>query len=168
MNEEASVLPPPLSPVSALSYDDEQLMQYFVGADKYQHYYQKAFLQLTPTKHIAGINWGALLFSVVWLFYRKMYRYGVLVIVLLVAITLLENIFKFEAKGLGIGVSVSLGLVGNSLYKKFAHEKVTKLRSQVQSSDLNQALQQAGGTNIGLAWVLLAFMFVAMFIAHFA
>ncbi len=168
MNEEASVLPPPLSQVSALSRDDDQLTQYFVGTEKYQNYYRKVFTQLTPTKHIAGMNWGALVFGVIWLFYRKMYGYGVLVVALLLILTVLENIFQFEAKGVGIGVSVSLGLFGNSLYKKFVHEKITQLRSQVQSSDLNQALEQAGGTNLGLAWALLAFIFVAIFIGHFA
>ena len=168
MNEEASVLPPPLSHRTALRYHDEQLMQCFVGEEKYQHYYQKAFSQLTATKHVAGINWGAFVFGVIWLFYRKMYGYGVLVVALLLILTVLENIFQFEAKGVGIGVSVSLGLFGNSLYKKFAHEKIMQLRSQVQSSDLNQALEQAGGTNLGLAWALLAFIFVAIFIGHFA
>jgi hypothetical protein len=168
MNEEASVLPPPLSHRTALSYHDEQLMQCFVGEEKYQHYYQKAFSQLTATKHVAGINWGAFVFGVIWLFYRKMYGYGTLVVALLVTLSILENMFKFEAKGVGIAVSVSLGLVGNSLYKKFAEQKIAKVHRQLSASDLNQALEQAGGTNLGLAWVLLAFIFVAVFIAHFA
>lgn len=166
MHEEASVLPPPLSQVSVLSQD--QLMQCFVGEEKYQHYYQKAFAKLSPTKYIAGFNLGAFVFGVIWLFYRKMYRYGALVVALLIALTILENIFQFEAKGVGIGVSVSLGLVGNSLYKKFAEHKIATLCRQSSTANCNEAIEQAGGTNLGIALVLLAFVFVSVFIGHFA
>ena len=67
----------------------EQDRALFVGA-KYASYYQAQFEKITPKKQYAGFNIAAFFLGVVWLFYRKMYRYGFMAIGLIVVIGMVE------------------------------------------------------------------------------
>ena len=65
----------------------EQDRALFIGV-KYESYYQAQFEKITPRKQYAGFNIAAFFLGVVWLFYRKIYSYGFLSIVLIVVIGL--------------------------------------------------------------------------------
>lgn len=134
-------LPPPLP----VQNDQDRLMEAFVGK-QYHEYYKEKFDLITAKKSIAGFNIAAFLLGVMWLFYRKMYVYGVAAIALMIGLGMLEDYLEISGTGSSIGMAVAFGLVGNTLYKQFAEKKINALQSE-------QAIKKAGGTNIwaGLA-----------------
>ena len=131
----------------------EQDRALFVGA-KYESYYQAQFEKITPKKQYAGFNIAAFFLGVVWLFYRKMSRYGFMAIGLIVAIGIVEIFLGIESSGANIGLAVAFGMFGNTLYKHHVDQQITKVR-QFGNSNVNTELENRGGTNIVAGSILL-------------
>jgi len=101
-------------------------------------YYRRTYEKLSAGKTITW-NWNAFLFSILWLFYRKMYLAAVLVPVLTIAyyatLLLLSSMFPTEhADGLFV-TSVFifyifpwllLGMLANWMYVRHVHKKIDK------------------------------------------
>ena len=131
----------------------EQDRALFVGA-KYASYYQAQFEKITPKKQYAGFNIAAFFLGVVWLFYRKMYRYGFMAIGLIAAIGMVEIFLGIESSGANIGLAVAFGMFGNTLYKHHVDQQIAKVR-QFGNSNVNTELENRGGTNIVAGSILL-------------
>ena len=131
----------------------EQDRALFVGA-KYESYYQAQFEKITPKKQYAGFNIAAFFLGVVWLFYRKMYRYGFMAIGLIVVIGMVEILLGIESSGANIGLAVAFGMFGNTLYKHHVDQQIAKIR-QFGNSNVNTELENRGGTNIVAGSILL-------------
>ncbi len=131
----------------------EQDRALFVGA-KYESYYQAQFEKITPKKQYAGFNIAAFFLGVVWLFYRKMYRYGFMAIGLIVVIGIVEIFLGIESSGANIGLAVAFGMFGNTLYKHHVDQQTTKIR-QFGNSNVNTELENRGVTNIVAGSILL-------------
>ena len=131
----------------------EQDRALFVGA-KYESYYQAQFEKITPKKQYAGFNIAAFFLGVVWLFYRKMYRYGFMAIGLIVAIGIVEILLGIESSGANIGLAVAFGMFGNTLYRHHVDQQIAKIR-QFGNSNVNTELENRGGTNIVAGSILL-------------
>ena len=131
----------------------EQDRALFVGA-KYESYYQAQFEKITPKKQYAGFNIAAFFLGVVWLFYRKMYRYGFMAIGLIVVIGMVEILLGIESSGANIGLAVAFGMFGNTLYKHHVDQQIAKVR-QFGNSNVNTELENRGGTNIVAGSILL-------------
>ena len=131
----------------------EQDRALFVGA-KYESYYQAQFEKITPKKQYAGFNIAAFFLGVVWLFYRKMYRYGFMAIGLIVVIGIVEIFLGIESSGANIGLAVAFGMFGNTLYKHHVDQQIAKIR-QFGNSNVNTELENRGGTNIVAGSILL-------------
>ena len=131
----------------------EQDRALFVGA-KYESYYQAQFEKITPKKQYAGFNIAAFFLGVVWLFYRKMYRYGFMAIGLIVAIGIVEILLGIESSGANIGLAVAFGMFGNTLYKHHVDQQIAKIR-QFGNGNVNTELENRGGTNIVAGSILL-------------
>ena len=131
----------------------EQDRALFVGA-KYASYYQAQFEKITPKKQYAGFNIAAFFLGLVWLFYRKMYRYGFMAIGLIVAIGMVEIFLGIESSGANIGLAVAFGMFGNTLYKHHVDQQIAKIR-QFGNSNVNTELENRGGTNIVAGSILL-------------
>ena len=131
----------------------EQDRGLFVGA-KYESYYQAQFEKITPKKQYAGFNIAAFFLGVVWLFYRKMYRYGFMAIGLIVVIGMVEIFLGIESSGANIGLAVAFGMFGNTLYKHHVDQQIAKIR-QFGNSNVNTELENRGGTNIVAGSILL-------------
>lgn len=162
MNKEVAVISPLSTETVSYQSKADLLMQSFVG-EKYQHYYQRKFSKIATKNLIYGFNICAFLFSAVWLYYRKMYLYGTIMVSLLIGMLMLENLYGFQGQGVLIALSAVTGLVGNGLYKNFAEKKIAGLMRR-NVPQLQVAVQQAGGTNLGLALVLLTLFFVVSFV----
>ena len=135
----------------------EQDRALFVGA-KYESYYQAQFKKITPKKQYAGFNIAAFFLGVVWLFYRKMYRYGFMAIGLIVVIGMVEIFLGIESSGANIGLAVAFGMFGNTLYKHHVDQQITKIR-QFGNSNVNTELENRGGTNLIAGSILLVIWF---------
>ena len=131
----------------------EQDRALFVGL-KYESYYQAQFEKITPKKQYAGFNIAAFFLGVVWLFYRKMYRYGFMAIGLIVAIGIVEILLGIESSGANIGLAVAFGMFGNTLYRHHVDQQIAKTR-QLGSGSVNTELENRGGTNIVAGSILL-------------
>ena len=131
----------------------EQDRALFVGA-KYESYYQAQFEKITPKKQYAGFNIAAFFLGLVWLFYRKMYRYGFMAIGLIVAIGMVEIFLGIESSGANIGLAVAFGMFGNTLYKHHVDQQIAKVR-QFGNSNVNTELENRGGANIVAGSILL-------------
>ena len=131
----------------------EQDRALFVGA-KYASYYQAQFEKITPKKQYAGFNIAAFFLGLVWLFYRKMYRYGFMAIGLIVAIGMVEIFLGIESSGANIGLAVAFGMFGTTLYKHHVDQQIAKVR-QFGNSNVNTELENRGGTNIVAGSILL-------------
>ena len=131
----------------------EQDPALFVGA-KYESYYQAQFEKITPKKQYAGFNIAAFFLGVVWLFYRKMYRYGFMAIGLIVVIGMVEILLGIESSGANIGLAVAFGMFGNTLYKHHVDQQIAKIH-QFGNSNVNTELENRGGTNIVAGSILL-------------
>ena len=135
----------------------EQDRALFVGA-KYESYYQAQFEKITPKKQYAGFNIAAFFLGVVWLFYRKMYRYGFMAIGLIVVIGMVEILLGIESSGANIGLAVAFGMFGNTLYKHHVDQQIAKIR-QFGNSNVNTELENRGGTNLVAGSILLVIWF---------
>ena len=131
----------------------EQDRALFVGA-KYASYYQAQFEKITPKKQYAGFNIAAFFLGLVWLFYRKMYRYGFMAIGLIVVIGMVEILLGIESSGANIGLAVAFGMFGNTLYKHHVDQQIAKVR-QFGNSNVNTELEKHGGINLIVGSILL-------------
>ena len=131
----------------------EQDRALFIGV-KYESYYQAQFEKITPKKQYAGFNIAAFFLGVVWLFYRKMYRYGFMAIGLIVVIGMVEIFLGIESSGANIGLAVAFGMFGNTLYRHHVDQQIAKIR-QLGSGNVHTELENRGGTNIVAGSILL-------------
>ena len=131
----------------------EQDRALFVGL-KYESYYQAQFEKITPKKQYAGFNIAAFFLGVVWLFYRKMYRYGFMAIGLIVVIGMVEIFLGIESSGANIGLAVAFGMFGNTLYRHHVDQQIAKIR-QLGSGNVHTELENRGGTNLIVGSILL-------------
>ena len=124
---------------------EEDLFNAFAGPDseKLLETYQ---LQAQGT-HKSKFNWAVFFFPMPWFFYRKLYLYGVLTILLPMVLVL---IFPAIANASFAGVAVALGLTANGLYVYHAKRKIAKLQELgLAPDDLLDQVKKSGGTSMG-------------------
>lgn len=166
MNQEQNLFPPPLSPTAELDVNDDYLKTLFVG-DKYQKYYQEKFNKITPKKTMSGFNIAAFFLGIIWLFYRKMYALGFIMIGVLFLIGWIETYFNINGYGSSIGLAVMFGMLGNSFYKQHVEKQIAKVKAQ-QVVFIEQELQLRGGTNLWAALFLVGIVVVLILLGIYA
>lgn len=126
---------------------DEKLLEDYIGNN---------YNKITSEK----FSFSAFFLSSAYLLYRKLYLYGILLMVvsniLLKIIGNMSNILIFI-------FIIVLGINFNKWYVEYAKKQVTKIKNQNQSATyevLKQKCKTAGGTNIGIA--LLIYFAVAL------
>ncbi len=131
--------------------DDDELVRLFVG-EKYDKFYNNKFS--VPGFFLTSF----------YLFYRKMYLYGFLCLILT---TILSSISVV----IGPVISVLVGIFANKIYLAFAKKKVDKIKynyRQKSPMELKQKVSSSGGTNLlapillFLAYILLAVIVVVL------
>ncbi len=103
-------------------------------ADKF-----KLFSKKGRTTFVPSWNWGAFLFGIVWLIYRKMYGLALL-------------FFGISAAGIvipggSLAVSFFFGAFANFLYFLHVKKKVNTIIAASDHIDPNQAMEVTGGVN---------------------
>ncbi|MEA3041718.1 MAG: hypothetical protein QOC65_1207 [Sphingomonadales bacterium] len=84
--------------------------------------------------------WPAFLFGFAWFFYRKMWAFGLLLLVLPISLA-----WMFEGPGGSIGVGVAVSLFAKSLYIQHALPKIEDARA---GGGGDEAVRAAGGVSI--------------------
>ena len=120
-------------------------------------------------------NIFALVFGIFWFLYRKMYREALVILIIIMAITYLEEVMlannfidqasQFDISlSINLGVSIVLGLIGNRLYLNHCARKVADLQEAALSEEQKiKALEARGGTNI----LLPAFLFLSFVMLNY-
>jgi Protein of unknown function (DUF2628). len=126
-----------------------QDMATFIG--KKAPYYIASFKKMKFKKGNISWNWGAFIFTTCWLFYRKMYKVGGILLGFDVLTSLLEVLTpkaSYRFSSVNLGIAVAMGLFGNRIYMEHV-EKELKLADSLDAHQREQYLSTRGGTNIG-------------------
>lgn len=125
-------------------------------------YYKSSFEKMRTQNTSNSWNWAAALFSPAWFFYRKMYKLGLGLFVLLNVLQLIlgENILPIL-----LAFAFIMGLKGNAIYMSYI-EKQEKASSQMSELEkLNHANKVGGVSLISVVLVsLISFILTALII----
>jgi hypothetical protein len=135
-----------LPSASQISDVDETYFRTFVGpnSDVYLRTLEKMRAKDPALrKHLLTWCWPAFFVTVPWLLYRKLYGYGVGLLVIPVLIQLVFPSIGFA------GVSVVVAMLAKPLYVRHVLGRIAKLRSRASSDEEARALaKKAGGVSI--------------------
>jgi len=132
----------------------EDMLQ-FVGprAAAYLSSFPVSPAQISPTKspaprtRLGGWHWPAFLWTVPWMFYRKMYSGGVILIVLPV---FLDHILPGALfLGSGLFIAMICGFFAKSWYAEHAARRITKAYREFEDPITRRAyIEHAGGVSV--------------------
>ncbi|MGO4708482.1 DUF2628 domain-containing protein [Chryseobacterium sp. 2TAF14] len=132
--------------------------------ERKDYYLEK--LRLLESNKKFTINYAALIFGILWFFYRKMYL-EILIIYSFIALeTLFEKYFLSMIIGeesmiiFSIAFSISLlifvGFTGNYLYLKKAKRTITKAEKKYINLEMQkQYVTKKGGTSFIFIWIII-------------
>lgn len=126
----------PQVPTVQTSTEDQELLKAFIG---------KNYDNITTGK----FNIGAFFFSSLYLCYRKMFLYGLLLFIVTLIILNFINI-----PALGTAINVLLAIFFNKFYVKEANKRVQKIKQKNPDKSFEQLKEictKKGGTSFGLA-----------------
>lgn len=122
------------TPIDSKVIDEEELLREFVG---------KNYEKITTRK----FNFAGFFFTTLYMFYRKMFLYGI--VLFLVNLVVLNVINNFIVTVL---FNVIVGLFVNKVYLYYAKKKIAKIKMkypQLSSEDLKGLCYLKGGRSIG-------------------
>lgn len=116
-------------------------------------------------------TWPAFFVPIIWLLYRKMYREGCAVIILITAILFVPKISIVILTA----VHVAIAALAKDWYFRSANRKIQKVKEkQVSQGEISEQLAKEGGTSItgifvggsvylGLLWLVFGALFVLLY-----
>ncbi len=113
-------------------------------------YYMEKFEKFEKGNSVSW-NWAAFFFGVLWMFYRKMYLYGLGALGFITIVNVALEIMK-TSPVINLGVSlwlwVGFGVFGNYIYYLFVKNKIKEIKEKNQNSqEIIQILERFGGVN---------------------
>ncbi len=154
-----------------MQLDEENIdyYQHFFG--DHSDYWTQEAVQLEMQGR-TRFNFYAFLFSVAWFLYRKMYRESLIVLMILFAISWIQDLIYSQGQlsqeqfilmnmVVTIIVSIILGILANRLYIQHCNRKVAEILAENSEEDHRvHGLKARGGTNLALAVVLMVALFI--------
>lgn len=131
----------------------------FVGPNA--DYYLQGWAAAKPAIELQRLrwNWPAFFLNIVWLLYRRMYRYFWIGVGVLVAIGIVEGaaeaLLHFKTPAyldfvINFSIAYFFGAFGTSFYYRHALDTITKTRPQLTRPD---QVARVGGVRLALALV---------------
>jgi len=148
-----------------MKIEDDSIDYYQALFGKHKDYWTTEAVRLEMEDR-TRFNIFALIFGLFWFLYRKMYRESLVILIIIVAITYLEEVMlandylsaesRFDISlSINFGVSIVLGLIANRLYLNHCARKVADIQEAALSEEQKlAALEARGGTNILLPAIL--------------
>lgn len=143
---------------------DEELLKAFVGENKQDFYIDKWKKGNKQT-----FNLAALLTSIFWLGYRKMYK--LVLWILLIFLIVDAVIYLTGTNGDKLNTFISFGLAGvlagggNSFYKKFTENEIEKLKKMYSGEELLEKVRKRGGGSWKGFWITIGLLFAYVFVS---
>ncbi|WP_457622140.1 DUF2628 domain-containing protein [Persephonella sp.] len=138
----------------------EEELRAFIG--KNSEYYIDKFKKFEEGKSISW-NWSAFLFGVLWMFYRKMYVYGLIAL----AVIFIINVFiaalginQVISTGISLWLWIGFGMFGNYIYYIFVKNKIKKIKENTRSDNILEILSKKGGVNRFVLYFFSAFAII--------
>lgn len=154
------------------SYNSSEItdkdLELFVGYKKSAYYLTKWYNMKMAASSVSW-NWPALLFSSIWMLYRKMYAYGFG----LLAVNILLNYFFSEGYVFvaNIVLAITSGILGNKLYNIHVTKKIREIKLTSHDSEMaSRRIAYAGGVNIVfpiIFGIIYGFLFLLILLAVF-
>lgn len=123
-----------ISSTSVSQGGDDELLKVFIG-NNYEKITTRAF------------NFAGFFFTTFYMFYRKMFGYGLLVFLLnLIVLNVINNFV------VTLAFNVAVGLLVNKIYLSYAKKKITVIKasnSQKSMEELKSICSTKGGTSVG-------------------
>ncbi|MEL1135500.1 DUF2628 domain-containing protein [Desulfitobacterium sp. THU1] len=145
-----------------LKREEQELLRLYIG--KNADYYLRKWSKKTAPGTALSWNMAAFLFSALWVGYRQMYAYLVMLVGALLSADLIYIfVLKMEPDvRITILISCLMGAFGNALYYRFVQNKILQLKAQdLEFEEMKRRAATAGGPNWRgiLATVLLFFLY---------
>lgn len=124
----------------------------FVG--KNADYYQNKWLK-SKNGGSMGFNPAAFFLGVMWLIYRKMYLYALIVAGLLILDMVIESYYPLPAafgQALTWAIAGIFGSLGNAWYKTHTDKKIAVITATFPPDQVSAELARQGGVNPAAAW----------------
>ena len=128
----------------------DQLFSTFVGPNAVFYMDQFSKFRLLGDNFTVTWNWPAFFVPQIWLFYRKMYLFGLIALVL----------SAFAVVG-WVVAGIAMGVSGNYLYYIHAKKKLLDLQTTSDPANLMQTAQMLGGTEPRIVWIIVIITIVA-------
>jgi hypothetical protein len=156
----------------------EQEIATFVGkeSDTYLRKWREALDDNTKSK---GFNWAAFFFAGFWLAYRKMYKVAIILLSIIIAESILEDIIfvgildyietpAMLDRIIAITVAAICGVQGNKWYLTHTLRNISAIKNQgLPEAEYSAALSKTGGTNLLAAFGMLILFIAIMFGAYY-
>jgi hypothetical protein len=124
----------------------------FVG--KNAAYYQNKW-QKSGKGGPMGFNPAAFFLGIMWLIYRKMYLYALIVAGLLIVDMVIESYYPLPTafgQALTWGIAGIFGSLGNTWYKNHTDKKIAAITATFPPEQVPAELAKQGGVNPAAAW----------------
>jgi len=169
MNEHHNILPPSFSTQRThfdrrgMALSDNRKRALFIGP-KFSSYYYEKFSKIAQNNANSGFNFGAFFLGFLWFFYRKMYLYGCLAILLMLLSTAISVFLEIKGFIVSLPVLIFFALYANSIYKGFVDKKIRQIES-LEIKDLEYELMKRGRTSpVAVTTVVLCIVILLAFI----
>ncbi|KLU66049.1 hypothetical protein DEAC_c20880 [Desulfosporosinus acididurans] len=147
----------------------EQELRFFVKKNSDYYLAKWSLLDSGETQKRKTWNWAALLIGVLWLGYRKMYRYVFICFTGFFLIDIISLITKVNIdKFIGIILAAVLCIEGNRFYYIFTKKKLNQIMAKTSDPDLQRSqIMRLGGTSwIGVLVVVLLLCVEVVFVTE--
>jgi hypothetical protein len=158
--------PDPSRPIS-----EEEAIRAYIG-EKAPHFLEK-WRRMDARKSIISFSFPGFLFGPFWLFYRKIFKEGLMVAGVAFVMSTFgifgqvmnEQVIQVLVNIVSFAVAVAIGLFGNHLYRRHVASQIAVLDVAGQDPQaVRDQLAMQGGTSPGAVAGLVAGLFVANFI----
>ncbi|MCL1940076.1 MAG: DUF2628 domain-containing protein [Desulfovibrionaceae bacterium] len=122
----------------------DDLFATFIGPNAPYYMRHFAVFRLLGGNFTTSWNWPAFLLPYAWLFYRKMYLYGLIAL----AVSYIFNFIGWLVAG------IFVGLCGNYMYYAHTTKKLLGLKTTTPEADIRLVARIVGGTNLPVALVV--------------
>ncbi len=158
--------------VQIASSESDEALKIFIG--KNYDYFLRKWEIAEKKKSKLSWNWAAFLLGSFWMVYRKMYLYFWIFIGVIIVEIFFEYAFGFPnelTNAINLSIALTIGQVGNSLYKLHAEKKVKEITMMMNTSEESKIeLARQGNTSIGaaigFAAVLIVFLILVVVFAE--
>lgn len=126
------------------SYGAEEIEALYVG--KKTEYFLPRFRSMRVSGGMVKWNWAAFFVAPLWLIYRKMYLYGIGILIAAPILSLLG------IERISIAFGVCVGMMGNYWYMKRIGKLIEESR-EMTDADRAEHIRECGGTSGKAVWI---------------